>query len=55
MTEKYNPHVVILSPDSRGRFQLKRYMKRPAAARWKVFVEDGGSRIVLEAIEEESE
>jgi hypothetical protein len=38
----------VVSPDSKGRFALKRWVN-PGVRRWKVFVQDDGRKIVLEA------
>lgn len=44
-------HVAIVDSDNRGRFSLKKWMDR-RPARWKIFVENDGKRIILEQVEE---
>ena len=44
-------HVALINPDDRGRFRLGKWTtKEPSIQGWKVFVEDGGRRITLEAV-----
>lgn len=45
-------YVTLLSPDDRGRFPLRRYLPHPEPKTWKVFRENGGRRIILEAVDE---
>ena len=44
-------HEAILTPDDRGRFHVRRFLPRPTPSRWKLFLEDGGRRLILEAID----
>lgn len=44
-------HVATTEPDARGRFNLRRWT-HPRPARWKIFVEAKGKRIILEQMEE---
>ena len=45
-------HETILSPDERGRFQLKRYLPRPVPERFLLFVSEDGKTLTLKAVEE---
>lgn len=44
-------HIGIISPDDRGRIPLRRFLRRREGARYRVFVEAEGRRIVLEEID----
>lgn len=46
------PHETLISPDDRGRFTLRRFLPRPTPERWKLFIEDDGRRMILEAVPE---
>lgn len=43
-------HVAIIAPDDSKRFRLGRFITREPAAGWKVFVENNGKTIRLEAV-----
>lgn len=47
-------HLAIIQPDERGRFNLRRFLGRESA-RYKLYVEQGGRRIVLEATDIEDQ
>lgn len=46
-------HIAVTTPDDRKRVNLKRYI-HPAFEQWRIYREDGGKRIILEAVEEPS-
>ncbi len=51
LIQKRHDHIAIISPDDRGRFRCGKWIsKDPAITGWRVFVEDGGRRITLEAV-----
>lgn len=50
MTPKLGTHVALASPDSRGRFNLKRWL-HPRPADWRVYVQNDGKTIILEQVE----
>lgn len=52
MTPELGSHVALTTPDDRGRVNLKRYLAPSArTGNWRVYVEDGGKTIILEAVE----
>ena len=43
-------HVTTVSPDSKGRFALRRWLTRKPATTWKLYRLKEGEIIVLEAV-----
>lgn len=41
--------VAIVRPDEKGRVALRRWLSREPGLAWRVLVEDGGRRVILEA------
>lgn len=48
-------HIVVIGPDDRGRFPLKKYIHPAPVTGWRLYRENDGKTITLEAIEDAKE
>lgn len=50
MTPELGTHVAIATPDARGRVNIRKWA-HPPVEQWRVYRENDGKTIILEAIE----